>query len=107
FVLNHLLLKCLWVPGARDALLASFDALRDAYFARLDWEPVPALERRAAALLPALMLARVDGKSPVEYITSDDARERVRRCSRALLSEPPARLSDVVQSWRRELTQRW
>src|SRR6185369_15668734 len=59
FVLNHLLLKCLWVPTTRDALLAGFDALRDAYFARVDWEPATALEQRAAALLPALLLARV------------------------------------------------
>ncbi|HSS40606.1 MAG TPA: hypothetical protein VLT58_17705, partial [Polyangia bacterium] len=28
-----------------------------------------ALEQRAAALLPGLLLARVDGKSPVEYVT--------------------------------------
>ena len=103
FVLNHLLLKCLWVPTARDALLAGFDALRDAYFARLDWEPATALEQRAAALLPALLLARVDGKSPVEYITTDDARDRVRRCAGEWLRERASRLGDVRQSWREEL----
>ena len=39
------------------------------------------LEARAAALLPALFLARVDGKSPVEYLTRDSEREAVRRCA--------------------------
>ena len=38
---------------------------------RVDWEPRAAIERRAAALLPGLLLARVDGKSPVEYIDDD------------------------------------
>jgi len=106
FVLNHLLLKCLWVPASRDALLAAFDALGAAYRTRIDWEPVAALEQRAAALLPALMLARVDGKSPVEYITTDDARQRVRRCAGALLREAPARLSDVARAWQHALSSR-
>ena len=44
-------------------------ALRDAYRAHVAWEPWPALEARTAALLPGLLLARIDGKSPVEYVT--------------------------------------
>jgi len=39
------------------------------YFCARRLQPRPALEQRAAQLLPALLLARVDGKSPVEYIT--------------------------------------
>ena len=61
FCLTHLLLKCLWVPTARDALLESFDSLFGGYVAHVDWEPVEALEARVATLLPALLLARVDG----------------------------------------------
>ena len=83
FCLNHLLLKCLWNAGRpRDAFLAAFDALADAYLQGVDWEPRDALERRAAALLPGLFLARVDGKSPVEYITDDAQRERGAACRR-------------------------
>ena len=69
FCLNHLLLKCLWTPARRDGFLACFDALAAAYLAGVAWEPPAALEARAAHLLPGLFLARVDGKSPVEYIT--------------------------------------
>jgi aminoglycoside phosphotransferase (APT) family kinase protein len=68
FCLNHLLIKRLVVSGAADALAASFDALATAYLAHVDWEASDALEGRAAALLPVLALARVDGKSPVEYL---------------------------------------
>ena len=57
---------------------------------RVDWEPRAAIERRAAALLPGLLLARVDGKSPVEYIDDDADRERVRRVAGALLRRPVA-----------------
>ncbi|MGE0313013.1 MAG: phosphotransferase family protein [Lautropia sp.] len=100
FCLNHLLLKCLWVPASRDALLASVDALALAYLSQVRWEPADALEARAASLLPGLLLARVDGRSPVEYLRDDESRDRVRRCARRLLLAPPARLAEVVQAWR-------
>ena len=103
FCLNHLLLKCLWVPAAAPDFVACFEALARAYLERVDWEPAAALEARAASLLPGLLLARVDGKSPVEYLTETAAKERVRRCARALLLDPPARLAPVLKGWRREL----
>jgi aminoglycoside phosphotransferase (APT) family kinase protein len=95
FCLNHLLLKCLWNPGAKDALRACFDALAEAYLAGVTFEPRLALEGRAASLLPALLLARVDGKSPVEYLTDDAQKDTVRRVARRLLADPPERLAAV------------
>jgi Phosphotransferase enzyme family len=103
FCLNHLLLKCLWTPYARDAFLACFDAMVVAYRAGVNWEPADALEARVAHLLPGLFLARVDGKSPVEYITAEADKERVRRVARALLTAPPTRLDTVRQAWTKEL----
>jgi aminoglycoside phosphotransferase (APT) family kinase protein len=103
FCLNHLLLKCLWTPSARDGFLACFDALATAYLADVAWEVPSALETRAAHLLPGLFLARVDGKSPVEYITCEQDKNRVRRVARALLVKPVDRLSEVRQAWAKEL----
>ncbi|HEY4253194.1 MAG TPA: phosphotransferase [Roseomonas sp.] len=103
FCLNHLLLKCLWTPAATTGFLACFDALAAAHVARVDWEPRDALEGRAAALLPGLFLARIDGKSPAEYITADRDRDRVRRVARHLLLAPPARLSAIRAAWAEEL----
>jgi aminoglycoside phosphotransferase (APT) family kinase protein len=103
FCLNHLMLKCLWVPAARRALLASFQAMTAAYLPLVGWEPAAALETRAAHLLPALFLARVDGKSPVEYITRDADRDKVRAVARRLLIDPPDRLADVVRAWEKEI----
>ncbi len=87
FCLNHLLLKCLWTPTRRRRLPRLLRcAGRQPTCARVDWEPPAALEARAAHLLPGLLLARVDGKSPVEYITAEADRNRVRRTARALLA---------------------
>lgn len=104
FCLNHFLLKCLWTPGARDGFFACFDAMVAAYLAAVSWEPAAAVEARAASLLPGLFLARIDGKSPVEYITDETARDKVRRCARPLLTSPPTRLAHVADAWKKELT---
>ncbi len=103
FCLNHLLLKCLWLPPASAAFLACFAALAEAYLQGVSWEPRAAVERRAAALLPGLLLARVDGKSPVEYVTSEVQRDVVRHTARALLQRPVAQLAEVSAAWRQEL----
>ncbi len=72
FCLNHLILKAIHLPRSRGALLAAASAFWTAYAAAVDWEDLPALEARVAALVPALMLARVDGKSPVEYLDESE-----------------------------------
>jgi aminoglycoside phosphotransferase (APT) family kinase protein len=105
FCLNHLLLKCLWTPAARDGFLICFAALARGYLDGVTWEPAADAERRAARLLPGLLLARVDGKSPVEYIATEPDRARVRKVGRALLAEPAVRLADVAAAWRRGLAQ--
>ncbi|HEX2594633.1 MAG TPA: aminoglycoside phosphotransferase family protein, partial [Rhizomicrobium sp.] len=57
FCLNHLLLKCIWVPEKRKDYGASFAALCDAYFKRVSWEPVSDIDRRTAGILSAFLLA--------------------------------------------------
>lgn len=104
FCLNHFLLKCLWTPSAGNDFLASFRAMTASYLAQADWEAKGALEARAASLLPGLFLARVDGKSPVEYVTDEQQKNQVRRCARALLINPPKQLDEIVSAWEEELT---
>lgn len=102
FCLNHLLLKRLWRPAFADAYLEAFAALAAGYFGHADWEPPARLEARAAALLGALLLARVDGASPVEYITAGSDKERVRRAARRALRDPPATLAAFCRLFREE-----
>jgi aminoglycoside phosphotransferase (APT) family kinase protein len=104
FCLNHLLLKCLWTPSAREEFLASFDILSASYLAGVEWEPPSDIEACAARLLPALLLARIDGKSPVEYIEADADKNLVRRVARPLIASPPLRLADVKDAWIREIS---
>lgn len=103
FCLNHFLLKCLWAPHAARNFLTCFTAMASAYRTAVIWESKDELERRTARLLPGLFLARVDGKSPVEYLTKERDKERVRRVAIKLLNDPPIRLEQVRVAWAKEL----
>ena len=103
FCLNHLMLKCLVQPAAVDRFLGSFDALCAAYFSGVDWEERSDLEERVATLLPGLFLARVDGKSPVEYLTNENDKQCVRRVARALLRNPVTTPAAVREAWAADL----
>jgi aminoglycoside phosphotransferase (APT) family kinase protein len=99
FCLTHLLLKSL--QRESPAMLAAFDALAGAWLGAVRWEDPAALSRRTAPLLAALLLARVDGKSPVEYL-DDPARDFVRRFAREALAFPvgdDADLATLRRNW--------
>ena len=98
FVLNHLLLKGAWHPQWRDRYLALYAALVVAYREHVRWEPWPEVEARTATLLPGLMLARVDGKSPAEYLTAKSG-AGVRDFARREVSIGSNSLSEIASRW--------
>jgi tRNA A-37 threonylcarbamoyl transferase component Bud32 len=103
FCLNHLLLKCLWTPSARPGFKACFEALCHAY----EHESVaindPAVLSRTAHLLPGLLLGRIDGKSPVEYVTDENVRNLVRDFARQFLTMPVNHPIDISNAWQQHL----
>ncbi|MCY4543097.1 MAG: aminoglycoside phosphotransferase family protein [Rhodobacteraceae bacterium] len=96
FCLNHLLLKSIHLPKFRSELLLAALEFWFAYSKFIDWEPRGELEARVAELLPALLLARVDGKSPVEYLSSSN-RKLVRSMAVSLLSDAPSSLPELLE----------
>jgi aminoglycoside phosphotransferase (APT) family kinase protein len=99
FCLNHLLLKCLWRRSAAADFLRAFDALAGSYLAGVSWEAPGEVEARAVRLLAGLFLARVDGKSPVEYITEESDRALVRATAVPLIANPATSLGAVRHAW--------
>jgi aminoglycoside phosphotransferase (APT) family kinase protein len=99
FCLNHLLMKCFVNPSLAQNYIRSFEQLMANYISYCNWEPVEGLEKRIASLLPALMLARVDGKSPLEYITQDETRNIIRQTVIPMLKNPPQHLQDITRIW--------
>ena len=104
FCLNHLLLKCLVQPSRTEDLLEAFATFVATYFDAARFEARDSLEARVASLLPALLLARIDGKSPVEYLVGHSPQQAlVRGVARPLIANAPVRLAAVAESWRAAL----
>ncbi|OYN99058.1 aminoglycoside phosphotransferase [Enemella evansiae] len=87
FCLSHLALKAEHLPPHATELARAATALRTAYLAEADWEPAAELEHRIDRMLPAMLLARVAGASPVEYLNEPE-RHRVRGRAIAALNNP-------------------
>jgi len=99
FCLNHFLLKSVWHPEWRDRYAETYSALYRAYSSGVTWEAATALDRRTARLLPMLFLARVDGKSPVEYLTKESNKAFVRKTARAMIEHPPESLDELARRY--------
>ncbi len=102
FCLNHLVLKAIHLPQTRAARLKDVSAFWDSYLPHVTFEDPSAVEARVARLVPMLMLARVDGKSPVEYLSEPD-RAVVRDLARDMISAPPMSLNALVSRVRAAL----
>ena len=105
FCLNHFLLKCMARPAWTAQYLACFDQFVATYLSAVQWESAQGLEARVARLLPALFLARIDGKSPVEYVVDDTDKDLVRSVALPLIHEAPRTLDQVRQAWQQALAQ--
>ena len=99
FCLNHFLLKSVWHPQWTAHYARSFAALKEAYLAGVTWEKPFEIDRRTARLLPMLLLARVDGKSPVEYLTDEGDKAFVRAAAMQMIVEPPQNLGMLAETY--------
>lgn len=95
FCLNHMILKAIHLPNSRNRLLKDVKAFWQTYANHVSWEPSNALESRICRLLPALMLARIDGKSPVEYLNTSE-QKTVRAVALSLIKKPSDTIAECV-----------
>jgi 5-methylthioribose kinase len=86
FCLAHLLLTAIHLPSRRREYLEVASAYCRGYQGGL------ARERDILAELGCLLLARIDGKSKEDYITTGEEREEARLLARWLLTEQPGQL---------------
>lgn len=97
FLLNHLMLKALYHSPIKTPLPDLFKAAQKAYTQALG-APAPEVLDATARLLPMLLLARVDGKSPVEYLNAEK-QERIRQFTRPFILNRPRNLQTLSLAW--------
>lgn len=99
FCLTHLLIKSVFIEGKADLLLKSVNFMARAYCSGVTWEDPDDLSMRAAKLVGALLLARLDGKSPAPYLTDEAQRASIRSQAKRLLQDPSATLTTLHDQW--------
>jgi aminoglycoside phosphotransferase (APT) family kinase protein len=97
FLLNHLMLKALYHAPLKTNLPVLFEAAQQSYTQALGAR-APSVLEATARLLPMLLLARVDGKSPVEYLNADK-QERVRQFAQPFILNRPSELQALALAW--------
>ncbi len=98
FLFNHFLLKTLLDRGNYHRYLSLVPAAWDSYracFPKIE----PDMEQRTGRLLLMLMLARLDGKSPVEYLGDDLSRQVVRDFVYSLLPRQIFAVDEICSLW--------
>ncbi len=100
FLLNHLLLKALYHAPRDLRMAAMIQTFWKHYTAAVgDVFEVAAFEPQVARLWLMLLLARVDGKSPVEYLTDESRRHFVRKFVYTNLRTGNLLLAELTQLW--------
>lgn len=97
FLLNHLLLKSFLVPKKLNELHRCATRALESYLVHVNWEAQSDFKTRVRAYLAVFLLARVDGKSPLEYINIESDKNIVRAFAKRLLVQAPMGRSDDVE----------
>lgn len=90
FFLSHLILKAVKLAELRAQFVALIDAFWSGYFQEADFSPHDELQARGIQHLAVCLLARIDGTSPVDYLSEAPERAAVRSLGRRILLEKPA-----------------
>jgi 5-methylthioribose kinase len=97
FMLNHFTLKAIYQPALAERYCAAARSFWSEYVDCVgttmgDWD---ALGRDTVRQMGVLLLARVDGKSPAEYITEIVRQQRARTLARSILTGEVDTLAEV------------
>jgi hypothetical protein len=106
FFSNHFLLKSIKNKDWLEAYLNMLRYMADIYFGGVTCMDAKELEKTTVHILGFLFLARIDGKSPAEYITEDADKVLVRKIAGSILKDGLASFGEVIALVKKELGQR-
>jgi 5-methylthioribose kinase len=98
FFLSHLLLKAARHAPRRSEFFHLTERFWTGYAAEATFLPLGDLQSRGIGHLGVCLLARIDGTSPVDYLSEEPRREAVRALGRILLLEQPQRWDTVLET---------
>ena len=81
FFNNHLLIKSMYLPDKKKQFLNSYKIFFDTYLKLIPYIDKNKFVQRCIDMIPIMLIARIDGKSPVEYIVSKRMKNNIRKFS--------------------------
>ena len=97
FFSNHLLIKSIFIKDKSKEFIKSYITFYKEYLKNFNAKNYKLYINRIIKMTPIMMLARIDGKSPVEYINSNKIKNTIRNKSFLLLDNKINSLNDIVK----------
>lgn len=97
FFLTHLMLKAVKRHRQRQDFFELTRSFWRGYDREVQFKPTAELQAWGIQHLAVCLLVRVDGTSPVDYLTEEPKREAVRRLAGRIMQEKPAIWEDVLR----------
>ena len=96
FFLSHVILKAIKRRREREAFFELTRAFWRGYGREVKFRPLEELQARGIGHFGLCVLARIDGTSPVDYLTDEVDRTMARTLGRRVLHERPTEWEDVL-----------
>ena len=97
FFSNHLLIKSMYFESKKKEFLEAFKIFYNHYLKNFNKKNKINYLKRIIDMIPIMLLARVDGKSPVEYIKSKKLKNNIREKSFKMIKYKLLDLDDIIK----------
>jgi len=98
FMLNHLYIKAVFRSELRDKYVSAAESIWTNYQETATVEG--SFESDVVSEIGVLMLARVDGKSPVEYVQQAETKDQLRSLGKRALRAEEATFEEFIETVR-------
>ncbi len=97
FFTNHLLIKSIFFKDKSQEFIKLYLSFYKEYLSNLSTKNFNSYIDRIIKMTPIMLLSRVDGKSPVEYISQENIKNIIRKKSFLLLDGKINSLNDIIK----------
>ena len=97
FFTNHLLIKSIFLKDKSQEFIKLYLSFYKEYLSNLSTKNFNSYIDRIIKMTPIMLLSRVDGKSPVEYISKENIKNIIRKKSFLLLDGKINSLNDIIK----------
>ena len=94
---NHLLIKSIHIIEKKKQFINCYSIFLYTYIKSLKIDERDKFFKRCVAMIPIMLLARIDGKSPVEYIKKNAIKNKIRLLSFRLINNPPKSFEKLIK----------